>query len=480
MTVSTTKAIRVKRIFIKAGKKAAVAAFWLLLWQGIYLLVQKEILIASPLATARRIIELCGTAEFWRITGGSLLRILCGFLSGLLIGTALATLSAAMPFLHALFRPLVGIAKATPVASFIILALCWIGTGKVPAFIAALMVFPILFGNVYEGIRTTPADLLEMGGSFCLSRKTVFLQIYLPHVFPYFLAGTTTALGLAWKAGIAAEVLSTPRDSIGLMLHNAKIYIETVDLFAWTVVVILLSMLLERLLVLLLGRLTFHVPLRRSTAPAANRQPAAASYAVSGISKRFGDNRVLDDTSVTLPAGVTALMGPSGSGKTTLLRILTGLERSDAPVKGAFCRRPAVLFQEDRLLETATVAENIRLVNPAADVSGLLRDMELEGTAELYPKDLSGGMRRRVALARTLGYTGDAVFLDEPFKGLDAELKERVAARTFSRLRGCPVLLVTHDAEEAVRFADRILRLSNGKVVEATESNPDAKDGEQK
>ena len=123
MTVSTTKATRVKKILISAGKKAAVAAFWLLLWQGLYLLIQKEILIVSPLATVRRIAELCGTADFWRITGSSLLRILCGFLSGLLVGTVLAAASAALPVLHALFRPLVGIAKATPVASFIILAL---------------------------------------------------------------------------------------------------------------------------------------------------------------------------------------------------------------------------------------------------------------------------------------------------------------------------------------------------------------------
>lgn len=466
MTVSTTKATRVKKILISAGKKAAVAAFWLLLWQGLYLLIQKEILIVSPLATVRRIAELCGTADFWRITGSSLLRILCGFLSGLLVGTVLAAASAALPVLHALFRPLVGIAKATPVASFIILALCWISTGRIPAFIAALMVFPVVFGNVYEGICTTPPALLEMAESFHLSRKARLLHIYIPHIFPYFLAGTTTALGLAWKAGIAAEVLSTPRGSIGLMLHNAKIYIETVDLFAWTAVVILLSMLLERLLVLLLGRLTFHVPMKAAAPPEIPRPQAGRARSISGISKHFGEKRVLNDAAVTLPAaGVTALMGPSGSGKTTLLRILAGLEAADYPPAGEVCRYPSVLFQEDRLLETATVAENIRLVNPAADVEGLLRDMGLEGTADLYPKALSGGMRRRVALARTLGYPGEVFFLDEPFKGLDAELKERVAAHTFSRLQGQTVVFVTHDAGEAARFADRVLLVSDGRAV---------------
>ena len=94
-----------------------------------------------------------------------------------------------------------------------------------------------------------------------------------------------------------------------------------------------------------------------------------------------------------------------------------------------------------------------------------MRDMGLEGTADLYPKALSGGMRRRVALARTLGYPGEVFFLDEPFKGLDAEMKERVAAHTFSRLQGQTVVFVTHDAGEAARFADRVLLVSDGRTV---------------
>lgn len=460
MTVSTTSESKVKQKLKIVLKKAAVAAFWLLLWEIIYLVVQKEILIVSPAATILRIFSLAATSGFWITALSSLLRIMLGFLTGLAAGVILAAACAALPVLYSLFRPIVSITKATPVASFIILALVWISARQVPTFITSLMVFPIVFGNLYEGIKSVDKNLLEMAKIFRVGRRSQLLHIYLPQIFPYFIAGASTGIGLAWKAGIAAEVLSTPPGSVGMELHNAKIYIETADLFAWTAVVIIFSMALEYLFVFLIKKLTINIRIKPSAPENTAMEPAISALSVSGISKHFGERAVLSDVTVSLPpSGVTALVGPSGSGKTTLLRILAGLEKPDTEPSWQVNRRTAVMFQEDRLLPNATAAENILLVNPAADAVGLLIDMELEDCENMYPKELSGGMRRRVALARTLAYNGDIALLDEPFKGLDAETKSRVAKRVFKRLSGRPVLFITHDPDEAETYASGVIRL---------------------
>ncbi|NLX93827.1 MAG: ABC transporter permease subunit [Clostridiales bacterium] len=243
-----------KRRTVLIIKKVAVAAVWLTIWQAAYLLVRQEILLPSPWQTLARLWELAQTAEFWTASLLSLLRIVEGFVLGVVAGTLLGVLTAASSVLYEFFHPAITVIKSTPVASFIILALVWIKKPGVPVFIAFLMVLPIIWANVSEGIRQTDKYLLEMAKVFRFSRKALFAKVYIPAVLPYFFAGCTTSLGLAWKAGIAAEVLSLPAGSIGSKLYYSKIYIETIDLFAWTVAVILLSILLEKLLISLLNK----------------------------------------------------------------------------------------------------------------------------------------------------------------------------------------------------------------------------------
>ena len=230
----------------KWAGKLAVFLVWMIIWEMIYLAVGQEILVVSPLGVAARLFHLIGQQSFWQSVGLSMLRILAGFALGMAVGALLAVLTSFSKMANAFLRPVLGIVKATPVASFIILALVWIATGGVPIFISFLMVLPVVWGNVSEGIERTDRGLLEMARVFRLSRGKRAARIYLPSVMPYFLAAARTAMGLAWKAGIAAEVLCRPELSIGRALYNAKIYLETPDLFAWTTVVILLSILLEK------------------------------------------------------------------------------------------------------------------------------------------------------------------------------------------------------------------------------------------
>ncbi|MEA4816183.1 MAG: ABC transporter permease subunit [Lachnospiraceae bacterium] len=228
-------------------KKLISITIWLFIWQGVYMLINREILIVSPLQVLKTLSSLAVTQTFWFIVLKSMLRIISGFLLAIALGVAVAVLTAAIPFAYDFFYPIISVIRATPVASFILLALIWMKTGTVPFFISFLMVFPIVWSNVLEGIKNADKKLLEMANIFKFSSFKKIYMIYVPSVMPYFSAAAATGVGLAFKSGIAAEVISRPKLSIGGMLYDSKIYIETPELFAWTAVVIILSVIIEKI-----------------------------------------------------------------------------------------------------------------------------------------------------------------------------------------------------------------------------------------
>jgi len=230
----------------------AVLLFYLILWQLLYQFIQKDLLLASPLAVLGSLVQLCGQKDFWIAALYSLVRIQAGFLLAVISGTLLAVLTARAAWMYHFIYPAISAIRSTPIASFIILALVWMSSSRVVIFIVFLMVLPIVWTNVTEGIRKIDPQLLEMAAVFSLNRRQIFRYIDVPSVSPFFIAAATTGLGLAWKAGIAAEVLSTPANSLGGRLYEAKIYLETPDLLAYTIVIIFISLLLEKLLVRIL------------------------------------------------------------------------------------------------------------------------------------------------------------------------------------------------------------------------------------
>ena len=230
-------------------------AVWLLVWQVAGMALGQELLLPSPLAALRRLGELALTEPFWRAVGWSAVRILGGFLLACLAGTALAALASRRRWVRELLAPLAAAVKATPVASFIILALVWMNSRQLPLFIAFLMVFPTIYLNMLEGIAQTDGKLLEMAQVFRVPLSRRLGGIYLPQVLPYFRSAASVALGLCWKAGVAAEVIGLPAGSIGERLYTAKVYFQTADLFAWTAVVVAVSAGFERLFLALLERL---------------------------------------------------------------------------------------------------------------------------------------------------------------------------------------------------------------------------------
>lgn len=247
---------RGKSAVARGVKRLAAAAFWIAVWQLCASVVGQELLIPAPLAVARTLVSLAGEPAFWNTAFLSLYRIFRGFVLGAFLGVGLAGFTAFFSPADYLIGPVIRMVRATPVVSFIILILLWVRTDTVPVFIAVLMVIPVVWENTVRGIVETDGNLLEMARVFRIGRFRTARDIYLPSVLPYISGGCINAMGLAWKAGIAAEVLCLPKNAVGTQVYYSKIYLETPSLFAWTLVVILLSLFLEALLSVLFGRLS--------------------------------------------------------------------------------------------------------------------------------------------------------------------------------------------------------------------------------
>lgn len=237
--------------FLKTVFKAfAVCAFWVLVWIFVSKKVNNEFLFPSPKDTWLALKALVVTYEFWGVTLITLFRIIYGIIISLFIGCGLAVITSFSKILNALLSPMMNAMKSVPVACFIMLALLWLDTNILPAFITALIVVPIVWSNVSQGIASTDKKLLEVAKIFGFSSAKKIFKIYIPSILPYFIAACRSAFGMAWKAGIAAEVLAVPKQAIGTQIYFSKLWFETPTLFAWTVVIIVLSFVIEKLLIL--------------------------------------------------------------------------------------------------------------------------------------------------------------------------------------------------------------------------------------
>lgn len=182
---------------------------------------------------------------------------------------------------------------------------------------------------------------------------------------------------------------------------------------------------------------------------------------IENLTVKFEKETVLDDLSFSFPEGASlAIVGPSGVGKTTLLNALCGLKKPSSGSVLSDYRRVAYVFQEPRLFPWMTALENVETVTEDKARARELLEALLPDAAEKYPHELSGGMKQRVSIARALAYEPDLLLLDEPFRGLDPETRDRTARFLFETMTGKTVLMVTHDEEDLSHCA-AILRLSD-------------------
>lgn len=242
----------------KAGKLLAVI-FALCLWQLAAMTIDSKILLVSPVEVAVRLTTIWQTEGFWTSIWFSFYHIADGFFLALFLGIVLAALAGRFRRIETLLWPFLVTIKTVPVASFVVICLIWLSAEKLSVFISFLIVLPVVYGNVLEGIKSEDKLMLEVGTVFRMPLLRRLLYIHLPQLKPFIMSACATALGMAWKAGVAAEIIGTPDGSIGKQLFYSKIYLDTDDLLCWTVIIVIVSVLFEKLFMLglkaLYGRL---------------------------------------------------------------------------------------------------------------------------------------------------------------------------------------------------------------------------------
>lgn len=230
--------------------------FWLSIWAAVSYKINETFLLPTPKEVFFALGDLIKDVDFFLICIKTFGRIIYGILIAILLGILMGVITTKISFIDLLITPLMSAVKSTPVASFIILAILWFERDILPVFITVLIVLPIVWTNIGAGIRSVDKELLDVAKIYRFGTAKRIRRLYLPSIMPYFLAACRSALGMAWKAGIAAEVLCTPKEAIGTELYLSKTYLETPTMFAWTLVIIILSFIIEKVFIYLITKLS--------------------------------------------------------------------------------------------------------------------------------------------------------------------------------------------------------------------------------
>lgn len=479
--------------------RCASVLLLVVLWQVVAWAVHKDFLVPGPIDVGVRLGQLCVTLSFWQHVGATLGRVLVGFLLGFAIGTLLGVCMHVSNAAYHLLSPVIKLIMTIPLVAFVLILLLWVDRNWLPVVVACLMVIPVTWSHIYTALESLDVRLVEMTHVFRLTGFERLRHFFVPACMPAVLAAVNTGIGLAWKSGVTAEVLALPALAIGHKLYDGKIYLESADIFAWTVVVVALCALSEWIVKKAftsttvssmattpdsaifegsddskeaIGATTEELIAAVRAVPAAAKGMSAATARVvqkpafitlDRVTKAFGDKTVLSKLSLDLPEqGCVCFFGPSGCGKSTLLRLVA---RLDEPSSGSVRINTdrsiwfSYVFEDDLLLPWKNALQNVAMVvkGNQARAKEALEAVGLSGEYDTPIQDLSGGMRRRVAIARALAFDGDVLILDEPSLRLDRALALRVMDTLCKQWSSRLILLVTHDAELCTRYAQEII-----------------------
>ena len=436
---------------IKAVAAAgAVAAFWLAAWMLVAALVAQPLILPGPDAVALALLRLVCDGGTWAILAGSGARILGGLALATVCGGALAGISSRSRAFARLVAPALSFVKATPVACVVVLLLIWLGSARVSIAAVFLMALPGVYFSLAEGLAQVDKPLEQMFRLHGVRGWRLFCAHTWREVLPFVLSCARAVIGMSWKAGVAAELIGMAVGTVGERIYQAKLLIETADLLAWTVLVVVASWACERVLVWLLrvsGPVAWGAAVRAHGLGARGRAGAASDGAAAELALAVGDRApwapALDGLVLNVPVGGRiCVMGASGMGKSTLLSLAAGE-----------CAPCSMVFQDARLVESASALDNVLVCADAcvdaSSAAALLRLLVPGVDVHARVAELSGGQRRRVEIARALLCGGCAVILDEPFTGLDTAARDVTAEAVLDLLDGRMLLLATHDVADA-------------------------------
>lgn len=448
-----------KRIVLTCLSILLIPVAWQLLsWQ----MAQPQLIPSFP-DLIRALLRLVYSPGFLVSIGTTCLRACVGLLLSLVAASITAFLLNRSEGIRLLFMPWLSLLRSVPVISFILLALIFLNPEMIPLLIAFLTMYPLLTENLLKGLMNRRDSWKILARQFHLNAWNRLFQINYPQLRPYLFSGLASAVGFGWRAIIMGEVLSQCVDGIGKRMKEAQVFIDVPELIAWTLVAIVLSWLTDKLI----SRLSDWQPSVRYRHSAVELQAVSLQpndICLTDVSYSYGVHHM----NIILKAGkIYVLSAPSGQGKTTLLQLLNGTLRPTGGEITCLPGQTANLFQEPTLLPQLTAKENIMLGGAAyydraileQQSLRLLAAFQLEKQAEMYPATLSYGQQQRVALARALMFPAGLLLLDEPFNGLDVELRQLVARFLveWQQEKQATVVFSSHHADE--------IRAMNAEVI---------------
>lgn len=445
-------------------EKIAIIFFWLVIWQIIAVAIKNPILMEGPIGVGKRLFEDLKTAEYYQTVGASLLRIMGGMLTGVLLAVVLGILSWKQQFVEELFGPVVQFLKAAPITCFVVLLLIWAGSEKLTYYVALIVAFPPVYFNFLEGMKQLDDKLLEVAKVYHMPFLNRVYYVYMPEIKPYFLSSITLSVGMAFKAGVAAEIIGTPDYSMGERIYMSKIYLDTAGVLSWMLTVIFVAFVCEKVLMKLMELIFNRRPLCVAKKKNGKEDSKPANIGFVSCDFSYGEENVISDLNIEFKIGkISAITGLSGIGKTTLLRGIWGLIKPiEGEITGVQGLRAGV-FQENRLFETFTAVENVFLTGGCTydktEVEEALLELLPNESLKKSVKEYSGGMKRRVEIARALLSDSNILLLDEPFAGLDEDTKGKTIEFIKRYQNGRTIIFTTHSVSDIEKLKATEYRL---------------------